>query len=249
MVIVRDDIAHARKSEYEHEILNVQCMVIEFLIRKEKWYFITYYKSPRVKNPDFIDCVKKMYDEVIPVAKETILVGDININMLVDNCFTNDICDVYNVTNVIDKPTCHKVERGTLLDPIIVSNRHRIATYFNVVCGYSDFHNLVGCVTKLNVEKQHPKKITYRSYKKFDPEQFKYDVSTIPFYICDVFDDANDQYWMFSKLFTDVLDEHAPMKQRYITKYQVPYMNSLLRKEMYRRNMLKNRYFKNRSDP
>ena len=42
-----------------------------------------------------------MYDEVIPVAKETIIVGDININMLVDNCFTNDICDVYNVTNVI----------------------------------------------------------------------------------------------------------------------------------------------------
>ena len=53
---------------------------------------------------------------------------------------------------------------------------------------------------------------------------------------------------MFSRLFTDVLDEHAPMKQRYITKYQAPYMNSLLRKEMYRRNMLKNRYFKNRSD-
>ena len=41
MVIVRDYIAHARKSEYEHEKLNVQCMVIEFLIRKEKWYFIT----------------------------------------------------------------------------------------------------------------------------------------------------------------------------------------------------------------
>ena len=143
MVIVRDDIAHARKSEYEHEILNVQCMAIEFLIRKEKWYFITYYKSPKVKNPDCIDCVKKMYDEVIAVAKETILFGDININMLGDNCFTNDICDVYNVTNLIDKPTCHKVERGTLFDPIIVSNRHRMATSLNVVCGYSDFHNLI----------------------------------------------------------------------------------------------------------
>ena len=36
-----------------------------------------------------------------------------------------------------------------------------------------------------------------------------------------------------------------PIKSRVIRSQQVPYMHSGLRKEMYKRNMLKNKYFKN----
>ena len=68
------------------------------------------------------------------------------------------VCHVYNVRNLIKNPTCRKSTRGTLLDPVIVSNKNRFSTSFNLTCGFSDFHNLVGCVTKLTMPCQTQKK-------------------------------------------------------------------------------------------
>ena len=54
-----------------------------------------------VNNCDFIECVKRTYD-AISHAKETILVGDFNINMIIpDNVMVNEVCHVYNVRNLI----------------------------------------------------------------------------------------------------------------------------------------------------
>ncbi len=53
---------------------------------------------------------------------------------------------------------------------------------------------------------------------------------------------------MYSKLLTDVLDEHAPIKTKLLKRSQVPYMNSRLRKEMHCRNRLKNIYFEHRTE-
>ncbi len=50
------------------------------------------------------------------------------------------------------------------------------------------------------------------------------------------------------KKFRD-LNEHAALKDRTIKEDHVPYMNSDLRKQMYKRNMLKNRHLKDRSNP
>ena len=156
----------------------------------------------------------------------------------------NEVGHVYNVRNLIKHPTCHKSTRGTLLDPVIVSNKNRFSTSFNLTCGFSDFLNLVGCVTKLT---PRTKKIFYRTYKHFNEELSKQDVDIIPFHVCSIFEDVDDQYWLFSKLFSNLLDEHAPVKRKTITKNQVPYMNDKLRKEMYFRNKLKNNFFKNRT--
>ncbi len=76
---------------------------------------------------------------------------------------------------------------------------------------------------------------------------FKKDVECIPFYVSDLFTDVSDKYWMVTKLYKDVLDEHAPIKSRIVKSKQVPYMNSQLRHEMYKRNMIKNKSYKWRS--
>ncbi len=91
------------------------------------------------------------------------------------------------------------------------------------------------------------RQIFYRSYKHFGETVFMDEVSNIPFSICDVFDEVDDNYWLYSKLFSEVLDEYAPLKNRTIKRKQVPYMNARLRKEMYCRNNLRNKYYKNRS--
>jgi len=105
---------------------------------------------------------------------------------------------------------------------------------------------MVGCVTKIQMPKQHPTQIYYRSYKNFNDDNFCRDISYIPFHVCTILDDVDDQYFMHTKLITDVLDDHAPIKSKVLRRNQVPYMNSRLRKEMHYRNRLKNIYFKHR---
>ncbi len=100
-----------------------------------------------------------------------------------DNLVKNELCNIYDLYNIISEPTCFKRPEGTLIDPIIVRSKNRFKKSINVFCGYSDHHNLVGCITKLQVPIKKPKKITYRSLKHFDENIFKGEVSMIPFHI------------------------------------------------------------------
>ena len=81
--------------------------------------------------------------------------------------------------------------------------------------------------------------IMYRSYKKFNLEAFQKDIVNIPESYLSMFDDPSDTYWAYEKMFLEVLNEHAPMKCRTVKKPQLPYMNSEIRKEMFKRNSLK----------
>ncbi len=47
---------------------------------------------------------------------------------------------------------------------------------------------------------------------------------------------------------SEILNKHAPLKDRTIKEDHVPYMNSDLRKQIYKCNMLKNRHLKDRTN-
>ncbi len=90
-------------------------------------------------------------------GKEIILLGDLDIDMLsVENEIKNNLMDVYDLSNVIIDPNCFKRPHGTLIYPIIVKNRKRFHKPINVFCGFSDYHNLVGYITKLHIPQQKP---------------------------------------------------------------------------------------------
>ncbi len=246
-VWIRSDIPQHRMLhlEFSFNTYHIESMVFELKVKKEIWSLILAYKNPSVANSMFIPKLSSIYDKIISKSKEIILLGDLNIDMLVNtNDLQNDLCDIYDLTNIVKEPTCFKKPDGTLIDPIIVRNSRRFKKPINVKCGLSDHHNLVACITKVNVPHKVPKKITYRSLKTFNEDDFKKEVSNIPFHVGDIFTDESDKYWFKRELFSDVLNEHAPIKQRAIKDNFVPYMNSALRKEIYKRNMLRNIYKK-----
>ncbi len=247
---IRSDIPHCRlnEKEYDSDRHHIESMIFDMTIRSQKWFLLLTYKHPKVSNTIFLPKVTEFYDSISGVAKETILLGDINTDMqAMDDVFSKDLCQPYGLSNLITEPTCFKSEKGTLLDPILVTNKYKFQSPFNLHCGSSDWHNMVGCVTRLKVPPQRPTKIQYRSYKNFDELKFTQDVSCIPFHVCEIFDDVHDQYWFASELYSDVINEHAPIKKRVIRTEQIPYMHSELRKEMYKRNMYKNLSFKFRT--
>jgi hypothetical protein len=163
------------------------------------------------------------------------------------NAVENDLCDVYGLTNLIVSPTCFKSSSGTLIDPVIVSNTSKFCKPFNAVCGCSDWHNMVGCMLKVKYPKPKQFIVTYPSAKDFNETDFQRDTERLPVSVCDIFDSVDDQYWAFSSMYSDLLDIHVPVKTRMVRSKKIPYMHSELMKAIYKRNQLRNSYFKYRT--
>ena len=62
-----------------------------------------------------------------------------------------------------------------------------------------------------------------------------------PFHVAHVFDDVDDIYLAHETLLTDVLDEPAPVKKKYVKTKQTPFINSNLRKAAFKNAMLFNK--------
>ena len=196
------------------------------------------YKHPRVKDADFIDVMSHMMD-LQSGNTNLMVIGDINCCPTKSTVIPH-LCDLYSLHNLITEPTCFK-GKPSILDVILVSNKMRYAGILNTTCSLSDFHNFVGTATKKFAPLLKPRKITYRSYKKFNESDFAYDIQTAPFHVMDIFDDPEDMAWYTSSLLGNIIDTHAPVKTRTLKKPGVPYMNSKLRKAQYRRNMARNK--------
>ena len=111
----------------------------------------------------------------------------------------------------------------------------------------SDCHNMLATVFKENSISNKRKKVNFRSYTNFQEADFIRDVHQAPLHIADIFEDVNDSYWAYQSLLMDVVNEHAPSKQKYPKKDPPPFMNGELRRAIYKKRMLHNKYkkFKN----
>ncbi len=84
--------------------------------------------------------------------------------------------------------------------------------------GLSDFHKIICVCTKVYVPWEVPRKIVYRCFKSFDENKYKEDISMTPFHVSYIFDDTDDVVLSHNKLLSDVVDIHAPLKQRMLKK-------------------------------
>jgi hypothetical protein len=59
--------------------------------------------------------------------------------------------------------------------------------------------------------------------------------------------DINSTYEIFEKSYLEVVNKHIPLKKRKPVQTPAPFMNKTLRKEIYKKRMLHNKFLKNRS--
>jgi hypothetical protein len=117
------------------------------------------------------------------IHNENILVlDDLNFDML-DNqkCTTlNDMCDVFNLSQLVSKETCFmKGFTPSLVDVILTNQKNLCFNVLNIPTGVSDCHNLISVTVKTHVNRPKQEYIKYRSYKNFDVTNFNEDISKI----------------------------------------------------------------------
>lgn len=181
------------------------------------------YRAP--DTPDTPVNTDKMFEEMFDAAhaenKETIIMGDFNINLLDKKGKSHPLfraiftLQMEQLVNEVTRPVS-----GSRLDHIYTSHSQNINSLNVLNISKSDY--LPVLFTRLYDRfKTHPGTqvtIRYRNFKDFDEKAFLTDLKTVPWFNIDLWEDSNLALDSWSILFFEVVDQHAPWVEKRIRK-------------------------------
>ena len=140
---------------------------------------------------------KYIYVRATSLYDNILVMGDMNYDLLSEtkSKVLTDIMELYNLENMIREPTFDSRSGASLIDVALTTNSAKFKPGTVLDIGSSDGHSMIVAVTKTNVPKPAPRVIKYRSYKTVNPENYREDISRIPFSVCEVLDDPDDILW------------------------------------------------------
>ena len=106
---------------------------------------------------------------------------------------------------------------------------------------------MICTATKLLVTRRCKRKINYRSFKHFNGSLYKNSLLHAPFQVTEIFDHTDDTTWFQNRLLEEIINEHAPMKLKVLPQKPIVYMNSTLRKALFKKRQMYGRYRNSRS--
>ena len=92
----------------------------------------------------------------------------------------------------------------------------------------------------MNFQKQKPKIIVYRDYKRFDNNAFRHDIEKCSFNRADL--------KTFNETLLCIFNKYTRMKRKYVRANEVPFMTKELHKAIMKRSRLRNKFLKNKNE-
>ena len=241
LLYVREDIP----STLLNTELFIEGFCIEINIRKKKWLLVCTYIPNKNLISNHLKDIGKNLDNFSSKYDNFVLLGDLNSEPT--ESAVRDFCQIYGCKNLIKDNTCFKnPEKPSCID-LIITNRPKCFQHsVTLETGLSDFHKTTLTLMKVFYKKQKPAIITYRNYKHFSNEMFMADVQNK---ISQVTSENNDlEFDLFKAALNEVIQRHAPIKQRYVRANQAPFINKTINKEIMKRSRLRNKFLNTKSD-
>ena len=149
----------------------------------------------------------------------------------------------HNLKHIVKSPTCYKNPvNPSCIDLILTNKPNSFMNKQIIETGLSDHHEMTITVTRHHFPKMKPNFVTYRNYKTFDVNKFRYDLN-----IAFITNKKSLSYEKFENIYLNVLDKHAPCKTKVIRANEAPFMNKELKKSIMTHSRLRNRYLKSLS--
>ena len=239
LLYVRDDIPC--KEIKSHTLPNnVEGLFIEIKLRNMKYVLVAGYNPHKDMITYFLTHIGNTLDKLLVDYDNILILGDFN--STVTEPSMRDFCETYNLGNLIKEPTCYKnVNNPSSIDVMLTNRENSFRNSITIETGLSDHHKMTISILKTSYKKKEPSKITYRSYKNFNGADFRKDLSDS----LQNYNHDSMEYEHFNEIFMNVLDSHAPTKQRVVRGNNQPFMNKVLSKAFMHRSKRKNMYNKN----
>ena len=235
LVYIRDKVP-ANEIKQMNIANSIECVLTEINVGKKKWALISTYRPPSQCEKFFFEEMGKVLDQLAPRYENFVIVGDLNSEET--NCEISNFMDVYGLKNLIKSPTCYKsVDNPSSIDMFLTNKASGFQNTTKIEVGLSDFHLMILTVLKSGFVKKGPRIVTYRDYSKFDPIKFRSDLQS------NLAKD-NEEYSVFenfNSVVEEVLNNHVPLKQKYLRANDAPFMTKTLRKAIMLRTQLRNR--------
>ena len=243
LVFIKEGLICNRLTNFETP--NAETIALELTLSKRKWFIIFAYRPESIDRKLFFDEINLTLSKAISKYGNIVLAGDLNVNMDIPakdtKGYLSDLCDIFDLTNLINKITCHQSKDGSSLD-VILTNRPRSFQKTAIVeTGTSDWHSMVLTFLRSHFQRYPPKKITYRNFKNFDEKLFIADLKQADL-LASI--ECENPYDSLTRNFKAFVDRHAPLKQKYIRGNQVPFMTKELSKAIMTKSRLRNKYNK-----
>ena len=139
--------------------------------------------------------------------------------------------------------TCFTKFHSSSID-LFLTNKPNFFQKTNAIeTGLGDHQKLLCTFLKSCYDRLKPKIVYYRNYKKFNEANFLNDVKNCDFSLKT--DEPNENYDFLTNTFINIVNNHAPLKKKFIRGNQAPFMTRNLRKEIYTRSRFRNKFCKN----
>ena len=247
IVYIREGFISKRMSEYETKTSETICL--ELSLKSKKWFIMFGYRPESISRDLFFEEINLTLSKAMDKYQNILFIGDLNIDLNLPNNdkknFLSDLCDIFDLTNMVKDKTCFMSAQGTSIDVMLTNKPRSFYKTIPIETGLSDHHKLI--VTYLRGHcstKQKPKNILYREIKKVDHDKFRNDISNLPLTEIKRFPDTLTG---FVTLFRSVVERHAPIKMKTIRGNNKPFMNSELSNAIKQKSKLRNKHNKLRS--
>ena len=185
------------------------------------------YRFPTKNKPiDFLPSLYSAAEYLYNIRNELLIISDLNFNMLAAGGSEPDphlveFWDRFCMSNIITEPTPETNCSISLTDFIFTGDPECFALSGKMKLGLSD-HDLNFTIRKQKIFRPSPKSIEYRSMRGFERDYYIADLSTIPWYSVNIYDEIDDIYEHWHHLFIKAVDQHLPFKRKCIRGDQLP---------------------------
>ena len=245
-IYVKDTISYKIRDDLPIGDFEIVCIEVQ-LRCSSPFIVLAWYRPPNYNKLRLIE-LEQILQILDSENMEIILLGDTNCDELCTDTKNNitklleSIYCNYQFKQTIKMSTRVTNKTSTLIDHSAANRPSRIVKSDILITGFSD-HDMVFGMRKISGNRNKaPKIIRSRNLKHYNKEAFRKDLANADWESIMEVSDVNIMYAEWEKLFINILDKHAPIRQRKVRNKYSPHINAELKRKMFLRDFYKKKH-------